>query len=138
MRLPAPKVANVARITNQRWPACRLRHDRVVNPDWKEDSRALLAFPCQGRFHFLLHPLTRYRRLGQHEQQLVIEADGLINAGADAVANFQVFRGKPAAHALVLEVRMEAFGEGVVLAGVANEAGIELEGLAEQRGQIVN
>src|SRR6266849_4716255 len=86
MRLPAPKVTNIPGITNQRWPACLHGHDRVVDPDWKEDGRALLAFPCQGGFYFLLHPLTPHRCLGQDEEQLVIESDRLINAGAEAVA----------------------------------------------------
>jgi hypothetical protein len=45
---------------------------------------------------------------------------------------------KPAAHPLVLEICIEAFGEGVVLTRIADEAGVELEGLIEQRGQIVN
>jgi hypothetical protein len=33
---------------------------------------------------------------------------------------------------------VQAFGEGVVLTRVADEAGVELEGLIEQRGQVVN
>ena len=33
---------------------------------------------------------------------------------------------------------MEAFGKGVVLTRVADEAGVELEGLIEERGKIVN
>src|SRR5262245_31003368 len=60
MRLPAPKVANITRIANQRWPARLQGHDRVVNLDRKEDGRALLTFSCQGGFDFLLDPLTRH------------------------------------------------------------------------------
>ena len=50
MGLPAPKVANVAGIAYQRWPACLQGHDRVVNPDRKEDESVLLAVPCSGGF----------------------------------------------------------------------------------------
>src|SRR6516162_9054908 len=50
MGLPAPKVANMPGVVNQRWPAGFLGHNRVVNPDRKEDGRALLAFPRQGGF----------------------------------------------------------------------------------------
>src|SRR5215510_6702256 len=60
MRLPVPKVPNVASIANQRGPARLQSHDRVVDPHWKEDGGALLAFPCQGGFDFLLDPLTRH------------------------------------------------------------------------------
>jgi len=123
---------------NHRRPACFQGHHRIVNPDWKEDGRTLLTFPCQGGFDFLLHPLTCYRRLGQDEEQLIIEADRLVNAGAETVADFHVFWGKPAAHAFVLQICIQAFGEGVVLTRIADEAGVELEGLIEERGKIVN
>jgi hypothetical protein len=38
-------------------------------------------------------------------------------------------RGEPAADAGVLEVGVEAVGEGLVAGGVGNEAGVELDGL---------
>ena len=94
MRLPAPKVSNVPGVANQRWPARLQGHHRVVNPHWKEDGGPLLAFPRQGGFDLLFHPLTRHRRLGQDEQELVIEADGLINPGTDTVANLDLREGK--------------------------------------------
>ena len=138
MGLPPPKVANVPGIANQRWPACLQGHDRIIDPDGKQDGGALLAFPRQGRFYLLLHPLACHRRLGQNDEQLVIEADCLINAGAESVADFHVLGSKPAPHALVLEIGIQSFGEVVVLTRIADEAGVELEGLIEQRGQVVN
>ena len=133
MGLPAPKVANMPGVVNQRWPAGFLGHNRVVNPDRKEDGRALLAFPRQGGFDFLLHPLARHRRLGQDEEQLVIEADRLINPGAEAIADFHSFRGKPALYPFTPEIRVEVFGEGVIFTRIADETGVELEGLIEER-----
>ena len=138
MCLPAPKVANVPGVANVRWPARLQGHDRVVNPDWKQDGGALLAFPVQGGFHLLLYPLARHGCLGEDEQQLVIDADGFINPRAEAVTDFHIFRSKPAAHTLVLKICVEAFGKSAVLARIADEAGVELEGLIEERGQIVN
>jgi hypothetical protein len=134
MRLPAPKVPNVACIVNQRGPARLQGHDCVVDPDGKEGGRALLPFPCQGGFYFLLNPLARHRGLGEDEKQLVIDADGLINPGAESVTNFHILGSKPAPHPFILEIRMEAFGKGAVLICVADEAGVELEGLVEERG----
>ena len=58
--------------------------------------------------------------------------------GAESVADFHILGSKPAADALILQICIEAFGEGVVLTRVADEAGVELEGLIEERGQIVN
>src|SRR5215510_16164805 len=40
---PAPKVANVPRIADQRWPARLQGHDRVVDSDRKQEGSALLA-----------------------------------------------------------------------------------------------
>jgi hypothetical protein len=48
MGLPAPKVANVPRMANERRPVTLYGHHRVIDPDWKEDGRTVLAFPCQG------------------------------------------------------------------------------------------
>ena len=47
-------------------------------------------------------------------------------------------RGKPAAHALVLQVGMEALGELLVLGRVADETGVELDRLVQEGGQVVD
>ena len=138
VRLPAPKVANVAGIAYQRWPSRLQGHYRVVNPDRKEDGGALLAFSCQGRFDLFLYPLTRHRSLGQNEKQLVINADRFIDAYPYFGPYGEIFWGKPAPYTLVLEIRMKAFGKGMVLARVTDEAGVKLEGLIEERREIVN
>jgi hypothetical protein len=46
MRLPTPKVPNVPGVLGQRWPACLQGHDRIINPDRKQDGGAPLTFPC--------------------------------------------------------------------------------------------
>ena len=43
-----------------------------------------------------------------------MEADGVVDGRADLVAYFHVFGGEPAADAVVLEIGVEATGEGVV------------------------
>ena len=91
-----------------------------------------LTFPCQGCFYFLPHPLARHRRLGQDEEELVIDPDRLINPGAKSVADFHILRGKPAAYTLILEIGVQAFGKGVILARIADKAGVELEGVIEE------
>jgi len=138
MRLPAPEVSDVPRLAYQRWPPCLQGHDRVVDPHWKEDGGALLAFSCQGRFDLSLYPLTRHRSLGQNKKQLVLNADRFIDAYPYFGPYGEIFWGKPAPYTLVLEIRMKAFGKGMVLARVTDEAGVELKGLIEERGQILN
>ena len=94
MCLPAPKVPNVPGVANQRWPARLYGPHRVVNLDRKEDDRTMLAFSCQGGFYFLLDPLACNRALGQDQQELVIDVDRLINAGAEAVRRFSDLPGQ--------------------------------------------
>ena len=45
MGLPSPKVAKVPGVTYQRWPARLQDHDRVVNPDRKEDDTQIRYEP---------------------------------------------------------------------------------------------
>ena len=54
------------------------------------------------------------------------------------VADRQIVRCEPAAYPAILQVGMEAMGEFVVLAGVADEAGIVLDGLVQKRRQVIN
>lgn len=71
--------------------------------------------------------------LREHQQELVVEADGLVNGGPDSRAYRQVVRGEPDAHALGLEVRVEALGKLLILSGLANKGGVELFRLLEYR-----
>jgi hypothetical protein len=51
----------------------------------------------------------------------------LQKAGAGAVTNFHVLGSKPAPHAFVLEICVQAFGKGVVFARITDEAGGKLD-----------
>src|SRR5262249_10485284 len=52
--------------------------------------------------------------------------------------NWQIVRCEPAPHPLVLQVSMDAMCELVILAGIADEAGIVLDGLVQKQRQVVN
>jgi len=56
--------------------------------------------------------------LGQDEEELVIEQDRVINSGAKSIATFHILGDKPAPHAAVLEINIEPFGKGAVLARI--------------------
>jgi hypothetical protein len=47
-------------------------------------------------------------------------------------------RRKPATNPLVLQIGMKALGKAIILCRVADEAGIVLDGLVEERRQIVD
>ena len=58
----------------------------------------------------------------QDQQQLVVQADGFVDLLVELPAALNIVRSKPAAHAFVLQVGVEAVGEGLVFGGVADEA----------------
>src|SRR6266436_2110852 len=66
--------------------------------------------------------------LGEHQQQLVIQTNGLVDALPDFVTSLHVFRGKPAAHAFTLQVGIQLVGKLLVVAGIANKTSIVLDG----------
>src|SRR5439155_1594890 len=64
------------------------------------------------------------------------QPDGLVDRVEDLGADPHVLRREPAADALGLKVGVQPAGEGVVLAGVADEARVVLDRLVEQRRQV--
>jgi hypothetical protein len=71
--------------------------------------------------------------LREDQQQLVIEADGLLDPLSDPVAGLHVFRGEPAAHASALQVGVEPLGEVLVFTGITQKAGVILDRALRER-----
>ena len=103
-------------------------HDRSIQPDWEEDSLASDTFLLIGSINLILNPVTVDRMLGQNQKELVVEPYRLIDSIPDFVPNLHVFGCKPTTNPFVLEIGMESLGKVLALAGVANEARIEIEG----------
>src|SRR5208337_5409917 len=61
-----------------------------------------------------------------------MQADGLVNLLVELLAGFNIVRRKPAAHAFVLQAFVQTVGELLVLAGIADEAGVELNRAADK------
>ena len=57
----------------------------------------------------------------EDEHQFVVEVKRFINALVIVIADFEIFWGVPAADIFALEIGIEAFGEGLVVAGIADE-----------------
>jgi hypothetical protein len=90
----------------------------------------LLLFSLEGGFDFGLDPGAGDGSLGEDEEELVVEANGFINAVAKFVADFQVFGGKPGADTVGLEIGVEAIGEVLVCVGIADAARVVFNGFA--------
>ena len=58
-----------------------------------------------------------------------MQSNGFINASLDMLTNLEIFRSKPAAHVVGLQVGIQPLGKGLVFSQIANEAGVELNGL---------
>ena len=67
-----------------------------------------------------------------------MQADRLVNAMPKLLPDPQIFRGVPASHAFGLQVGIEEFDKFLVLARVANEAGVVLDGVLNQGAGIGN
>ena len=74
--------------------------------------------------------------LGKHQQQLVVNADGLVDGDAELVADLEVFGREPAADAFDLEVSVKPLGELLILGRVADETGVELQWFADKGASI--
>src|SRR5664280_1486005 len=74
-----------------------------------------------GNFGF--DPVTAHAVLGEDQQQLVMQADGLVDLLVQLAASLHFLGCEPAAHAFGLQVSMEPLGKLLVLGRVADKAG---------------
>jgi hypothetical protein len=56
---------------------------------------------------FVLDPVAFHAGLGDNQHKLVVQTNGFVDLPVDFSPSLYVMRGKPAAHALVLEVSMQ-------------------------------
>ena len=101
-------------------------------PDGEQNTPLVAHLAFAGLGDFGLHPLALHAVRRQDQQQLVVQADGFVDLLVEFLAALNVVRGKPAAHAFVLKVGVEAVGEGLVFGGIADEAGVELDGIRNE------
>jgi hypothetical protein len=80
-----------------------------------------------------LHPVAVHARIGQNEQQLVVDADSFVDLLADLPAGLDIVRSEPAADTTGLQVGVDTVGELLVFGRIADEARVELQGRAGQR-----
>ena len=130
--LPAGEVGNVSHTFDMCCPTRCALHDGIVKANGKEYQGVFLILFGKGGFDLEFYPRACDRVLREHQQQLVVLANGLIDALPDLVASLHVFWGKPAAHAFALQVGIQPVGKLLVAAGIANEAGVVLDGMSNQ------
>jgi hypothetical protein len=94
---------------------------------------AQFSFPRLGNFR--LHPFALHAMRRKDEQEPVVDANGFVDLLVNLFSTLNLMGRKPAADAFVLKIGMEPLGKLLIFGGVADEAGIELDGLVQERWQ---
>src|SRR5208337_1106155 len=105
-------------------------------PDRKQHPLTFLHLTFASLGNLGPHPLTAHAVLGEDQQQLVMQANGLVDLLVQLAASLDVVGREPAAHALGLQVGMEPLGELPVTSRIADEAGVELDGPSHHRADV--
>jgi hypothetical protein len=134
--LPISKVGDVSGALQMGGPTGRAPRNRAIQAKGKQHRRLSLVLLGDGRFHLEFDPCTHHRVLREDQQQLVIEANGLIDTLPDLVAGLHVFRCEPTAHAFTLQVGIEPLGKATVSVGIADKAGVVLDRALHKRPRI--
>src|SRR5260370_1320458 len=132
MVFPAGEISNMARILNVCGPISGALDDLFIQADGKENGALCLAFFGQCFLYLVFDPPTGDRMSREDQQQLIVLGNGLIDAPANLVSNLHIFWGKPAAYAFALQVGIQPVGKLLVTAGMANKAGVVLDGMSNQ------
>src|SRR5260370_25545553 len=136
MVFAAGEISNMARILNVCGPISGALDDLFIQADGKENGALCLAFFGQCFLYLVFDPPTGDRMSREDQQQLIVLANGLIDAVSDLVSNLHIFRGKPAAYAFALQVGIQPVGKLLVTAGMANKAGLVLDGTGNKGAHI--
>lgn len=122
IHLPVLEIPDVALLWQQRRPAVLGLLDRRIDTNWEQHLPTLTPLPRKRDRDFGFHPAAGERGRRQDQQQALVCADRLVNLIKDAVADLQIMRCEPTAHAVRLEVRREATRDGLIMSVVGDEA----------------
>src|SRR5260221_2218221 len=132
MVFPAGEISNMARLFDVRSPISGALDDLFIQADGKEHGALCLAFFGKCVLYLVFDPPTGDRMRREDQQELIVQANGLVDALPELISDLHIFRGKPAAHAFTLQVGIQPVGKVLVAAGIADEAGVVLDGMSNQ------
>jgi hypothetical protein len=129
---PAGKVSDMSHPSDVScpWQVCLLDH--LIQGDGKEGRFVAALFFLKGGHDLSFYPLAIDGVFRKHHQELVIQADRLVNAVPELLPNFQVLRSKPASNVFGLQVGIESLGKRLILTGIADKAGVVLDRVLRQ------
>ncbi len=130
---PLSEVTNVPCASNVLNPTGSTVHDGIINSDRVQNVGNACWLFIKRSLHFIYYPCTLDGGLREDKYQFVIAANRLIYTQSDLIPDVHILWSKPAADALPFEIGMQAFSEAAISAGIADEAGVVLDGTAFER-----
>jgi len=106
--------------------------------DGKQHALFLRTLPLPGFADFSLYPRALHAVRRKDQEQPLISSDRFVDLLMDFLSSLYIVRREPAADAFVLQIRVQAVGEFLIFGGIADEAGIELNGIRSQRLHVGN
>src|SRR5438309_4814876 len=116
----------MARISDVRRPAMINIQDGMIYANREQNSHTFLPFPRKCSFNLVLNPVAANGIDRQHDQELIVRLDGLIDAQPRSVADLQVLGCEPATDSVALQIRMETLCKLEVSVRIADETRMEL------------
>src|SRR5207249_6229157 len=101
-------------------------HYRVIQSNRKQNLAALVSFALQAGFHLLANPIALHGALRQDQHQLIVSPDRFLDPLSEWVANLDILWRKPTVNTVLSKLGVQLPRKFVVLARVADKAGIEL------------
>jgi hypothetical protein len=136
--LPGGEVGDMSGSLNMRGPTAWTFDHSIIQTNRKQDRGLALTLFGKSGFNLKRHPRAFDRMFGEDQQQFVIQLDRCIDAVPDPISCLHMLRRKPAAHAVALQIIVQAFCKCLVLAGITDEAGIVFNRSSDQGFGILN
>src|SRR5260370_3553 len=133
---PSAKVYNMPGTTDIDGPGqIRLLH-QLIQRDGEQHQFVLLLFILKSSHNFFLNPFAVDRMFREDYQELIVQTSRLINTMPKILPDLQVLRSKATTHAVALQVSIQPFSKVLVLASIANKAGVVLDRMGHQRTHV--
>ncbi len=129
---PPAKVSNMPGTTDIDSPGRICLLHRLIQRDGEKHQLVLLLFLLKSSHDFSLNPFAVDRMFREDYQELIVQANRLINIVPKTLTALQVIRSKPTTHAIALQVSIKPFSKVLILASRADKAGVVLDRMGHQ------
>src|SRR5260221_13512287 len=129
---PPAKVSNMPGTTDIDSPGHICLLHRLIQRDGEKHQLVLLLFLLKSSHDFSLNPFAADRMFREDYQELIVQANRLINIVPKILTALQVLRSKPTTHAIALQVSIKPFSKVLILASRADKAGVVLDRMGHQ------